>query len=260
MMKVTWVLIAVSVATPPLVAPTVAAQEPVHWDVASRIRHEGFERSRVMDYAGHLTDVIGPRLTGSPNMRQAQGWAMGQLEDMGLSGVQREPWGNETVSWDIERISVHMLEPDYQMIIAYPLAYTPGTDGKIVARAVIATIRAANDFERYRGKLANAVVLATPPMPMEPRFVQDAFRHTEESLHVFETEGSDLLLERHARGQPQQRSFRPAGLSEAEVEAFYRSEGVLAGLEASIGGDCPPSPSPQSTTTASIAFSSAVSR
>jgi hypothetical protein len=236
-MRITWVVIATTAAALPLVAPTAVAQEPVHWDVVSRIRHEGFENSRVMDFAGHLTDVIGPRLTGSPNMRQAQSWAMGQLEDMGLSSVEKEPWGDETASWDIERVSVHMLEPDYQMIVAYPLAFTPGTDGRTVERAVIATIGNAADFDRYRGKLTNAVVLATPPMPMDPRFVPDAFRHTEESLHVFETEGSDLLLERHARGQLRQRSYSPDGVSEAEVEAFYKDEGVVAVLEASIGGD-----------------------
>jgi hypothetical protein len=237
MMRITWVLIATTAATVPLSTLPAAAQEPVHWDVVNRIRHEGFENSRVMDFAGYLTDVIGPRLTGSPNMRQAQSWTMRQMEEMGLARIEREPWGDETVGWDIERISVHMTEPDYQMIVAYPLAFTPGTDGRIVGPAVIATIRDATDFDRYRGSLANAIVLATPPMPIEPRFVQDAFRHNEESLHVFETEGSDLLLERHARGQLQQQAFRPEGVSEADVEEFYKEEGVLVVLQASIGGD-----------------------
>jgi hypothetical protein len=237
MMRITWVLIATAAATVPLSTLPAAAQEPVHWDVVNRIRHEAFENSRVMDFAGYLTDVIGPRLTGSPNMRQAQSWTMRQMEEMGLARIEREPWGDETVGWDIERISVHMTEPDYQMIVAYPLAFTPGTDGRIVGPAVIATIRDATDFDRYRGSLANAIVLATPPMPIEPRFVQDAFRHNEESLHVFETEGSDLLLERHARGQLQQQAFRPEGVSEADVEEFYEEEGVLVVLKASIGGD-----------------------
>jgi len=186
------------VAVPLFVAPVFVApafaQEPVHWDVAERIRQEGFENSRVMDFAGYLTDVIGPRLTGSSNMRQAQDWAVDQMEGLGLSGIEKEPWGDETAGWDIERVTVHMLEPDYQMIIAYPLALTPGTDGRIVERAVIADIGSAADLDKYRGRLQNAVVLATPPMPVGPRFIQDAFRHTEESLHVFQTEGRDLLI------------------------------------------------------------------
>ena len=80
------------VAVPLFVAPALA-QEPVHWDEAERIRQEGFENSRVMDFAGYLTDVIGPRLTGSSHMRQAQDWALDQMEKLGLSGIEKEPWG-----------------------------------------------------------------------------------------------------------------------------------------------------------------------
>ena len=133
-----------------LFATPATSQEPVHWDVVDQIRAEGFENSSVMDYAGYLTDVIGPRLTGSPNIRQAQDWVIGQLGSLGLQNVQRDPWGDESPGWDIERVSVHMIEPDYQMVIAYPFALTPGTDGPIVERAVIAEIRTPDDLERYR--------------------------------------------------------------------------------------------------------------
>ena len=115
---------------------------------------------------------------------------------------------------------------------AYPLAFTPGTRGRIVEQAVIADVRSPNDLDKYRGRLQNAIVLATPPMPTSPRFVQDAFRHTEESLHTFETEGRDLLIQRHARGQPEQRTFRPEGISELDVEQFFKSEGVAVVLKA----------------------------
>ena len=213
------------------------AQEPVYWDFVADIRREAFDNSRVMEYAGFLTDVIGPRLTGSQNMRQAQRWALNEMRQLGLSRVEREAWGDQTAGWDIQRISVHMIEPDYQMVIAYPLAFTPGTGGKIVERAVIADIRSPSDLDQYRGRLQNAIVLATPPMPTSPRFVQDAFRHTEESLHTFETEGRDLLVQRHARGQPEQRTFRPEGISELEVEQFFKAEGVAVVLKASIGSD-----------------------
>jgi hypothetical protein len=123
------------------------------------------------------------------------------------------------------------------MVIAYPLAFTPGTNGTVVERAVIADIRSEAELDRYRGQLRNAIVLATPPMPVSPRFVQDAFRHTEESLHAFETEGIDLLYQRHLRGQLEQEPFTREGLSEIELERFFKSEGVAAVLKASIGSD-----------------------
>ena len=119
-----------------LVPTPVGAQEPVYWDVIDRIRSEGFENSQVMDNAGYLADVIGPRLTGSPNMRQAQEWAMDRMTDFALSRVEKEPWGDETVGWEVQRVSVHMNAPDYQMVIAYPLALTPGTEGPVTANAV----------------------------------------------------------------------------------------------------------------------------
>ncbi|HAK56702.1 MAG: M20/M25/M40 family metallo-hydrolase [Vicinamibacterales bacterium] len=220
-----------------LVPSHTPAQEPVHWEVVDDIRAEGFDNSQVMESAGYLADVIGPRFTGSPNMRQAQEWAMARMTEFGLSGVEKEPWGDETVGWEIQRVSVHMTAPDYQMVIAYPLALTPGTGAPVVTNAVIATIQTPEDLDQYRGLLDGAVVLSTPPMSMGPRFVQDAFRHDEESLGVFETEGVDLLIRRHARGQLEQSTFRREGISAAEVEAFYKAEGVAVVLAASIGSD-----------------------
>ena len=235
MNKSTWILaIVVAVFFLP---ESGAAQEPVYWDVVDDIRTEGFDNSQVMQSAGYLADVIGPRFTGSPNMRQAQEWAMARMTESGLSSIEKEAWGDETVGWEIQRVSVHMTAPDYQMVIAYPLALTPGTGGAIVTNAVIATIQTPEDLGQYRGRLDGVVVLSTPPMPMSPRFVQDAFRHDQESLGVFETEGVDLLIRRHARGQLEQSNFRREGISAAEDEEFYKSEGVAIVLTASIGSD-----------------------
>jgi len=214
----------------------VMAQEPVDWDMVSRIRAEGFENSQVVELTAYLSDVIGPRITASPAMRQAQHWLMGRMEEIGLSQIHTEPWGEHTVGWDMERVSVHMLEPDYQMVIGYPFAFTPGTKGPVIDRALSAVIETPADMDRFRGKLRNAIVLATPPMSMTPRFSQDAFRHTEESLGVFETQGVDLLSARHARGQLSQAPFR-SQVPEDELERFYKEEGVAAVLMASIGSD-----------------------
>jgi hypothetical protein len=205
--------------------------------VVAQIREEGFSQSQVTDYAGYLADVIGPRLTASPNMRRAQEWTMAQMRQMGLGNVEMEPWGEHAAGWDLERVSVHMLEPDYQMVIAYPLAFTPGTREPVIERAVIAHVDSESDMDRYRGQLRGAIVLATPAMPIGPRFVQDALRHNEESLHNFETKGTDLLYEKYQRGQPQQRAYRPDGVTEAELEQFFADEGVAAVLRASIGSD-----------------------
>ena len=175
MKKQNWGLI---ISTALLLVPlATGAQEPVYWDVVDRIRTEGFENSEVMENAGYLADVIGPRFTGSPNMREAQDWAVARMTEFALSRIEREPWGDQTVGWEVQRVSVHMTAPDYQMVIAYPLALTPGTPGPVIANAVIATIRTPGDLDRYRGLLDGAIVLAPPPMPLTPPFRPAASRH-----------------------------------------------------------------------------------
>jgi hypothetical protein len=214
------------------------AQEPVDWDVVAQIRAEGFENSSVTEYASYLADVIGPRLTASPNMRQAQQWLLERMEAIGLTNVKLEPTGDNTIGWEIERASMHMLEPDYQMVIGYPLAFSNGTSGSVIERAVIADISSQEDLDRFRGRLNGAIVLATPKMPVTPRFVPDAFRHTEESLHMYETEGVDLNMQRYGRGQPEQTRFRLADdITQAEIDEFFKDEGVAAVLRASISSD-----------------------
>ncbi|MFC1556105.1 M20/M25/M40 family metallo-hydrolase [candidate division KSB1 bacterium] len=212
------------------------SQEKVHWDVVSKIREEGFERSKIVEYVEYMSDVIGPRLTGSPNIREAQAWTKGKMEEIGLENSVIEPWGDHCVGWEIERISIHLLEPDYQVVFGYPYAFTPGTDGIITGQPIIVLVNSQDDLEQYRGKLNNAIVLTTTPMQVSPRFSPDAFRHTEESLSTYAQEGVDVLYQRYSNGQPGQQSFRP-GVSEAELEAFLKSENVGVVLKASTGSD-----------------------
>jgi hypothetical protein len=206
--------------------------------VVASIRAEGLENSSVAEIASYLADVIGPRLTGSPNIRQAQRWLLEQMEELGLDNVRLEQTDVHTVGWELERASVHMLEPDYQMVIGYPLAWSMGTSGPVIERAVIADIKSRADLERFRGRLNGAIVLATPKMPVAPRFVPDAFRHTEETLHAYETEGIDLNMRRYGVGQMQQTRFRlDDDITQAEVDEFFKSEGVVAVLRASTSSD-----------------------
>ena len=65
----------------------LAAQETVHWDVVSKIREEGLQRSQVMDIVGYMADVLGPRLTASPSMREAQEWAQQKMREVGLENI-----------------------------------------------------------------------------------------------------------------------------------------------------------------------------
>src|SRR3990170_4970332 len=153
-------------------------------DVLARIREEGFQRSQVMGIAFTMTDVLGPRVTSYRGEKKAQEWAQAKMREMGLSRVVAEPFGAHEASWDNLYTSLHLLEPDYQPLIGYLYAFTPGTNGKLTAEAKIAVISAREDFDRYRGKLKGAVVLTAPPRSVPPRFEGDAVRYSNDELRA----------------------------------------------------------------------------
>ena len=142
---------------------TASAQEPVDLDVIHRIKTEAFQNPKVMDTMFQLTDVHGPRLTGSPQFKAAGDWAVKQLTEYGLQNVKLEKWGPFGRGWNYTHYSGHMLEPVYQPLIGYPLAWTPGTEGVYAAEATVAVIRREEDMAQFKGKLAGKIVLRDAP-------------------------------------------------------------------------------------------------
>ncbi|MEO8448196.1 MAG: M20/M25/M40 family metallo-hydrolase [Gemmatimonadota bacterium] len=228
-------------------AGRLEAQERIDLDVIAKIREEGFQRSQVMDLAWYMTDVLGPRLTGSPGAHRAERWAKTKMEEIGLKNAVIEPFGEHGVGWTNEYTSLHLLEPTYQPIIGYPQAFTPGTAGKITGAPAIVAISSSADFVKYRGKLKGAIVLSTPPFPAGPRFTADAKRFGPDELTAMarSTIGSPLEFE----GKPNAwndvvRAFLPVGTevdgrgpSPVDVLKFLKAEGVAVVLEAAPGGD-----------------------
>jgi hypothetical protein len=231
--KKLWIVISVMMT----LSLPAAAQEKVYWDVASKIRAEGIQHSKLTEYAWYLSDVIGPRLTGSPNMREAQRWLKEKMDEIGLENTSIESWGEEFASWDIEHISIHMTEPDYQMIIGYPLALTPGTEGEVSADAVIAVIEKKEDLEKHRGSLRGKIILTSPMREFSPRFTADAVRHDVESLSAYETQGIDINIAKRRQETWNRGDPRPEGINDWELAAFFKEEGASVLLRAGRGGD-----------------------
>jgi carboxypeptidase Q len=143
-------------------------KEKVDLETISRIRYEGFHNSKVMDYASGLMDSIGERLTGSPNMKRANEWTRDQLTAMGLSNAHLEPWGPFGRGWANEYVNVRMTSPDVVTLLAYPKAWTPGTNGVIQGKCIRATIDDKKDFDKYRGKLAGMIVILGADPDVKP--------------------------------------------------------------------------------------------
>ena len=98
------------------------AQEAVDLDLVQRIRTEGLENSQIESLARHLTEVIGPRLTGSPGMKAANEWTAEMFTSWGLESVEIEPWGEFGRGWQHEDYKGRILTPFVQPLHGQPMA------------------------------------------------------------------------------------------------------------------------------------------
>ncbi len=137
-----------------LTAIPAGQSEKLDYATLGKIRNEGLTRSEVMAHISWLSDVFGPRLTGSPGIAQASEW--------GLVNAHRESWTFGR-GWSLVRFSAHMIEPQVQPIIGVPLSWSPGTKGTVTAPVVRVQIDSDADFAKYRGTLAGKIVLPQPP-------------------------------------------------------------------------------------------------
>jgi len=127
-------LVALAAMAAPAAAP--GAPETIDHAVNARIRAEGRENSHIMRTMHYLTDVHGPRLTGSPNHRAAAEWAVRQMTDWGFENGRLEPWEFGHPGWLNERFSGFIVSPVKDSLVGEVLAWTPSTDGTVTAEAV----------------------------------------------------------------------------------------------------------------------------
>jgi len=125
----------------------------------TRIRLEGFHHSKVMETASELMDRIGPRLTGSPQMKEANEWTKAKLAEWGLSNAHLETWGPFGRGWQYESCSVRMVAPDQAQLLALPQAWTPGTNGVVRASVVRVNVKSKDELDKFKGTLAGKIVL-----------------------------------------------------------------------------------------------------
>ena len=112
-----------------------AAQSTTDPQVNDKIRQEEAQHSQIMRTLHFLTDVYGPRLTGSPNHKAAAEWAVKQMTDWGLTKGNLEPWEFGYPGWANEYLSVHITAPVKDALVVEALAWTPGTHDTVRAHA-----------------------------------------------------------------------------------------------------------------------------
>jgi hypothetical protein len=118
----------------------VAAQERVDQDMFWKFRQEGTDNSKILQIVHMLTDVYGPRLTGSPNLKAAGEWAIEQMHAWGLKQGRLEPWDFNRAGWSNERLTAHLVAPVKDALVVEALGWTPGTNGVVRGQALQMTL------------------------------------------------------------------------------------------------------------------------
>jgi carboxypeptidase Q len=200
-------------------------------DMIGKIRYEGFHNSKIMEIATGLMEEIGPRLTGSPNVKKANEWTRQKLEDFGLVNAKLDPWSPFGRGWANEYSNVRMVVPDIATMIAYPKAWTPGTDGPKRAEVVrVGNVRTPQDLNRYKGKLAGKIVLFGDDGDVKPSTEPLSSRYTDKQLE--DIEQYQIPGERNPA---QLREFQQRARIGRQISKFWDDEKVVAIIDHSRG-------------------------
>jgi hypothetical protein len=185
------------------------AQEKVDLDTANRIRDTALNHSQIMDMVGYLTDVTGPRLTGSPNLKRAEEYARDKLREWGLQNAHLEAWGPFGRGWSMDGFTANMVSPRFSPLIAYPKAWSPGTNGVVRGEVVLLDVKTVADLDKYKGKLKGKIVLFSQARQIDPLFEPPARRQTDEELL--------RLANAEPSGEPRPFQFTPEQRSAEEL-------------------------------------------
>jgi len=173
----------------------VYGQEPVDLSMVDRIKTEAFDRSKVMDTLYQITDLRGPRLTGSPEFDDAAQWTVERLKQYGLANVHLEHWGPFGRAWSLQESSVELLEPRYQRLDAAPLAWSSSSNGPVTGDLMMAPLnvyfrdgpkKIREGLDAYKakwaGKLRGRIVLLNAPKVPKPQSNAQFRRYTDADL------------------------------------------------------------------------------
>ncbi len=218
--------------------PQSVSPEKIDYTALARIRAEGLQNSQVMELASWMTDVYGPRLSGSPNIQQAGEWAATTMKSWGLTNVALEPWANQTMfprGWTNDKFYLAAVAPQAFTLTGMSTAWTPGTNGPVRGDAVLVTSTDEAELKKLSGTLRGKFVLTDPAPDVAAFWAPTAQRYTKEQLDEMELAtprppefGTQPPAAGRAGGAPG-RGGAP-GAAPFNRNAFFLAEGVAAVL------------------------------
>ena len=165
------------------VLPLSSQVNSVDLEMVYKIRQEGQRNSDIETLAYLLTDLAGPRLTGSAGLDRANEIARAKMAEYGFSNVRIEQVSDfSRGGWDYTKAYAAMVAPYYNNFSVTPVAWTAGTNGLIRGEVVLVDIKTVEDIEKYRGKLKGKIIMAPSSTQYEVSFEPLASRLTEGEL------------------------------------------------------------------------------
>ncbi len=158
----------------------LSCQEKLDYDIIARIKEEGFQNSKVMETLSYMTDIYGPRLSGSPEFREAMEWAQDRFEEFGLENVHFDSYSQDLRGWGIESYSIEMIEPRFMSIVALPAAWTKGTDGVVIGVPVAVDYENFDKLKQLSGQLSGKILIKPTNQPQEENKVRTGYFTPEE--------------------------------------------------------------------------------
>jgi carboxypeptidase Q len=179
-------------ATVPTTTTTVPAVKvyTAPKETIDRIKEEGTKNSQVMQTLSYLTDVIGGRLTNSPNMKRANEWTRETMAKWGMQNAHLEAWGPFGRGWSLKNFSAQVVAPQSFPVIAYPKAWTTSTKGAVTADVVLFDAKTEADLDKFKGKLAGKIVLVSNTRELKAELKPLGERLSDEDLKKMADETS----------------------------------------------------------------------
>ncbi|HYK87377.1 MAG TPA: M20/M25/M40 family metallo-hydrolase [Acidobacteriota bacterium] len=215
-----------------------SGEEVLNPEMNIRIRDEGMYRSQIMRTLHFLTDVYSPRLTGSPNMKAAEEWAIQRMKEWGFENGHLEPWDFGHPGWLNERLSAQVVSPVKEALNCVVLGWTPSTKGVVTAPVVMLPVperptaeELTKRLEANRDNVRGKIVFVGKPQYVPVSFSTPPRRRDDQQLRaMYDPRNPSPMFPGRPQGGPQEPAD-PSRLTAAQItekiDAFLLGNGAL---------------------------------
>jgi carboxypeptidase Q len=205
----------------------LAQTEKIDLEMIYKIKQEGMNNSKIEDLAFGITDMTGPRLTGSAGFDRGAEWVKKKMEEFGFQNVRIEATRDfNRGGWENQKAYAALTAPYYCNFACNPVAWTGSTNGLIKAQVVIVDVKSEADLDKYKGTLKDKIVLLPSTTTYEISFEPLAKRYTDEELKELTMESAGPRGGRRPRMPFDMAAMMAQRQLRAKIAEMLKDEGV----------------------------------